>query len=486
MNRAMGVVGNSYPFLFLYSFEFLNRYIIEYLLFRIIIMGSIKLSNIPAISGQISFNVPLPIISFTNTFSESQINAVGNSFQFKISEIDSANNQTVIGTRTVGNSARPFITRYDAQLNQSWFKNILFTSAVTTFTSAQRVTGITRLNNVNYVVGSIDVSGTSESFGYMAAISDSGNLLAGYRTELAGVNTRFRFGAISQFSNGDLLIVGHMHRSIAAPSRPALLMRVDILGNIVWSRSYGSSIEIPFDKVAVNSDDSFYCVQGGGTYLDISRFNSSGVLLNKNVFNLSELVSDLVSVKSYNNDLYVALGLGSTPTRPSGLVLVKFNTSLNATVWVRRLNTGINQAAKYTDMTIIPGEGIISTGYIQTTNNPRSMIITKYDFDGNLLLSKMFIPTGSENLPSQTIAANDINNVFFVNRTAQNPGPFVITFGKVNLDTLPDGQPFGLFSVSAPGSLISSEPLLLTPNNLTSTSSAIPVSFVPAVGIQLF
>ena len=79
---------------------------------------------------------------------------------------------------------------------------------------------------------------------------------------------------ISQLSNGDLIVAGHIYASAGAPS-DAWLCRLDREGRVIWSKTLGSTKRDNIGALKIGADDSIY-IAG----MRDSIFNSVGLRSN--------------------------------------------------------------------------------------------------------------------------------------------------------------------------------------------------------------
>lgn len=190
-------------------------------------------------------------------------------------------------------------------------------------------------------------------------------------------------------ADGGVLVGGYTYASTAL-GRSVMLMKVDPLGNVVWTKNYGviggGSLQTQFGGLVQMSDGGFAFCGGGGVF--VIRLDAQ---------------ADLLWSRSFQAGGFGFQGRGLAEMPDGGLVLcARSNTIQNTvlirldpngnTAWVKEYEFGASIFSKYNDpyqVAVAQDGNIVFAGYFTTPDTTwfgvgggGDMLVTKVDPDG--------------------------------------------------------------------------------------------------------
>lgn len=213
-----------------------------------------------------------------------------------------------------------------------------------------------------YVIGITETTGFPSSNGMLSKFDRNGNLI--WSNIYGGNNWDELYDA--EFDNNDLIVVGHT-ASFGSGNRDALAMKLNSLGDTIWTHLYGSSSAENIYKIIKTNDNNFV------------------------------LCGDTRSIGQGNEDV----------------LLIKIDSN-GDTLWTKSYGT------TFSDKGFAITEDQSGNLYIQGVNTqfPNGVFLMKVDINGVLQWTKHYQPstgyfTGDENLSLKTTTNNTIIATFY-------------------------------------------------------------------------
>ncbi|HYV92126.1 MAG TPA: T9SS type A sorting domain-containing protein [Chitinophagales bacterium] len=246
---------------------------------------------------------------------------------------------------------------------------------------------------------------------HLAKTDQNGNLL--WTKEYGDLTTRLLPYSIHETSDHGFIITGLESPSLSSEYN-VILIKADSVGNVEWSKTYGTDAvqEVAYD--VEQTDDGGYIVNAfafGSTLL--IRTNSVGDTLWTRLFGVYPNSFFAASVRQTSDDGFIlAGGIGPIGAGTGYLHLVKTNSG-GDTLWTRSIgSTGFNTAASSIQETISKGfiiaggRGIYNAGnyqiYVAETDSfghvgcDETHIMTAVDID-TIQVASFYVPTTSLN-----------------------------------------------------------------------------------------
>ena len=269
----------------------------------------------------------------------------------------------------------------------------------------------------------------------------------------AGTDSAFQ---VTQNSNGDLLL-GGVTDSFGAGSFDGLLMRYDPMGNLIWSRTWGTTGEDYFLDVLEDSSGNLFV--GGGTRgtgaccedILLLKYDSSGTLLWRKAWGGSSDEEGALSITA-NGEVYVGGETRSFAGNGADVLLLKYDSS-GSFVWAKTWDGGNDEGI---NGSCISANSLYVAGNTRSFTAGTDALLQKYDLSGNLIWSKTW-GTASGQDDAFGVAADNSGNVFVLG-TTDSPGngnqPFLAKFdsqGSLLWDLVWQGDDPGSITTDAGG-----------------------------------
>jgi len=244
------------------------------------------------------------------------------------------------------------------------------------------------VNGVNEVVMVLNVMPVSNSD--IVLITTDLSLGTNTQRMYAGTGTDESYSVIKTFDNGNL-ITGAT-KSWGAGNYDAFAIRTDNIGNIVWSKCYGSTSDDYFYSATELSDSTIVFTGTSNKIpsmncLVLTKTDDNGDTLFTKIYETSAGNAEGMHImEAANGDLLIAGFLDTTTTNLRGSLLMRTDVSGNI-IWTRVFNN-IGPEIFY-KLTEDSQGNIYATGYWYENNIIKSTL-AKCDANGNLIWMKKY------------------------------------------------------------------------------------------------
>jgi hypothetical protein len=231
-----------------------------------------------------------------------------------------------------------------------------------------------------YILGDNEVNSASNFHGVVRLIrtDHSGNIIWAKKYDAGSGISVHLLHMLTTYDNY-ILALGYIGPDNNSTASQKFVMKLDPLGNILWSKQYSSTLAYQ-ENAIVQSDSAGYVfamnVFSGGNYPVLCRIDTSGNVLSAAKFNLNN--SSINSIITHNNSLDIILG---------GFYVLNTNLSGNVVNWQRQYNNTLQFNSLHSnrcengDLIFIAGQ--IAGGFGDGTSR-----IFRTDSLGNLKWSK--------------------------------------------------------------------------------------------------
>ena len=189
-----------------------------------------------------------------------------------------------------------------------------------------------------------------------------------------------RFTSIVKVKDG-YLVTGqsvYMNTKVGTKSGGAILVKYDFNGNLLWSKTYGSSKNAIFNDLLV-INDSIYVVGTDDNYLGIiCKYDLNGNLISYNDYKSTDEIG-FSGIVSIGDKIYIS-GSGRAGRNKTNAMIVEYD--YDCTYLKQVIYTGDNNSARYNKLIVDKNNNLIAIGI--STNDKKSNIKTanNINYDG--------------------------------------------------------------------------------------------------------
>ena len=188
-----------------------------------------------------------------------------------------------------------------------------------------------------------------------------------------------KFTSIVKVTDG-YLITGqsvYMNTKVGSREGGAILVKYDFDGNLLWSKTYGSSKNAIFNDLLV-INDSVYVVGTDDNYLGIiCKYDLNGNLVSYNDFKSTDEIG-FSGIISTNDKIYIS-GAERVGKNKTNAMIVEYDYDCN---YIRQVSYKPDGSARYNKLMLDKDNNIIAIGIKTSTKKTTSKTASDVNYDG--------------------------------------------------------------------------------------------------------
>jgi gliding motility-associated-like protein len=243
------------------------------------------------------------------------------------------------------------------------------------------------VNGDIYVIGTTETTGFANSNGMVAKFDRNGNLI--WSNIYGGNNWDELYDA--EFDNNDLIVVGHT-ASFGSGNRDALAIKLNSLGDTIWTQLYGNSNAENIYKIVQTNDNNFVLcgdtrsIGQGNEDVLLIKINSNGDTLWTKSYGTTFSDKGFALTEDQSGNLYVQ---GVNTQFPNGVFLMKVDPN-GVLQWTKHYqpSTGYFTGDENLSLKTTSENTIIATLYsanISGGGGNNDAILAEFDLNGNII-----------------------------------------------------------------------------------------------------